>query len=97
MSDLIAFHKMVHGNTHIDRNNFISFSSNNTRGHSLKVSLPGCSLDVRKKFFAIRSIEAWNSLPENLVEVPSSSLFKIKLNEIDLSRFIRGRALMANN
>ena len=97
MSDLIAFHKMVHGNTHLDRNNFISFSSNNTRGHSLKVSLPGCSLDVRKKFFAIRSIEAWNSLPENLVEVPSSSLFKIKLNEIDLSRFIRGRALMANN
>ena len=97
VSDLIAFHKMVHGNIHINTNDFISFSSNNNRGHSLKVQTPDSRIDVRKYFFAVRSIDAWNSLPQSLVEITSSSLFKKKLNEIDLSRRCRGRALMANN
>ena len=96
-SDLIAFHKMVHGKIHIDTNEFITLSSNNNRGHSLKVDIPFSRLEIRKHFFAIRSISAWNSLPESLVEVTSSSLFKTKLNEIDLSSNCRGRALMANN
>ena len=97
VSDLIAFHKMVHGNIHINTNDFISFSSNNNRGHSLKVQTPDSRIDVRKYFFAVRSIDAWNSLPQILVEITSSSLFKKKLNEIDPSRRCRERALMANN
>ena len=48
-------------------------------------------------FFAINSIQAYNSVPESLIEVTYTSLFRNQLNDIDLSKSCRGRALVANN
>jgi len=33
------------------------------RGHELKVYKPQVHLDIRKYFFSVRIVDAWNSLP----------------------------------
>ena len=47
-----------------------------TRGHSKKVFLPQYSTDVRARFFSIRVVSLWNSLPEEAVSAPSINVFK---------------------
>ena len=50
-----------------------------TRGHSLKIVLPRCNLELKKRFFHIRVIQMWNALPEDVVTQASLSSFKPKL------------------
>ena len=44
--------------------------------------------------FHNRQIDCWNSLPSFVVESPSVSSFKSRLNSIDLSRHCSGRVLV---
>ena len=54
-----------------------------TRGHSKKIFKPRHSTDVRSRFFSIRVIDLWNSLPEEVVSAQSIQSFK-RLLEIHL-------------
>ena len=47
-----------------------------TRGHSRKIFKPRHSTDVRSRFFSLRVIDLWNSLPEEVVSVQSVQTFK---------------------
>ncbi|KFQ85777.1 hypothetical protein N337_01191, partial [Phoenicopterus ruber ruber] len=39
-------------------------------------------LDIKKKFFTLRTISHWNNLPRDVVESPSLEVFKIHLEMV---------------
>jgi len=45
---------------------------------------PHCSLDVRKYSFAYRVIDIWNSLSSDIVNASTISVFKHKLEFVEL-------------
>ena len=51
-----------------------------TRGHSLKLVVPVCHSDVRHRFFAVRRVMIWNSLPNWVVTSESLACFKRRLD-----------------
>ncbi|KFV06301.1 hypothetical protein N340_14078, partial [Tauraco erythrolophus] len=38
-------------------------------------------LDIRKKFFTLKVVWAWNRLPRKIVDAPSLEVFKARLDE----------------
>ena len=50
-----------------------------TRGHSLKLSIPVCRTELRRRFLSVRCVKTWNSLPSSVVESESIHSFKTKL------------------
>ena len=46
-----------------------------TRGHTFKVVVPSCELEMRR-FFHVRVIQRWNSLSDSTVVQPTLSAFK---------------------
>ena len=51
-----------------------------TRGHAFKLRLPLARSDTRRRFFAVRVIPKWNSLPSAVAEATSLSRFKTGLH-----------------
>jgi hypothetical protein len=43
---------------------------------------------VRAQTFSSRVVPVWNSLPNDVILAESLSLFKLKLNKVDLSRHL---------
>ena len=58
-----------------------------TRGHRMKISIPLCRNDVRRRFFNVRVANLWNSLPSEVVEADSISTFKSGLDRVLGDRF----------
>lgn len=54
-------------------------SNTNLRRHRLTLHGEHCNTNVLKSHFANRVIDSWNALPNDLIEIPSYSLFKVKL------------------
>ena len=81
-ADMIEVFKIVSGIERIDFNNFFSYSTSNTRGHSKKFYKPLSRLDIRKNIFSQRVINDWNGLPESLISVEDLNSFKAGLNEL---------------
>ena len=52
-----------------------------TRGHAYKLELPRHNTDVKKRFFGVRNVQRWNSLPSDVVEAGSLEVFKRLLAE----------------
>jgi len=50
-------------------------------GHSWKLKVKRCRLQVRKCFFTQRIINVWNKLPEYVVESSSVVMFKKRLDD----------------
>ena len=48
----------------------------NTRGHSLKLSIPICRSDVKRRFLGTRCVTEWNALSSQTVESSSLGVFK---------------------
>ena len=58
-----------------------------TRGHRFKLSVPVCRSELRRRFFNVRNVAIWNSLPVDIVEVCSVDSFKGRLDQHLSSRF----------
>ena len=74
-----------------------AFKCNNlrgTRGHAFKLVKNKFRLDIRKHFFTCRVIDIWNNLANDIICANTLSQFISKLNNFDLSGYIRGRALI---
>ena len=55
-------------------------SEERTRGHRLKLFKPRCRTNIQQKFFTVRVIEDWNSLPEEVIEAKNMNTFKNRLD-----------------
>jgi hypothetical protein len=52
-----------------------------TRGHSCKLQKFSCRTRLRSNFYAVRTVNSWNSLPEEIVNAPSVNAFKNRLDK----------------
>jgi len=78
--DLIEMYKLLKGYYDVDWPKFFTFSPvHQTRGHQLKLCKKPARLQLRAKFFTQIVVYEWNSLPSDVVLVPTISLFKHKL------------------
>ena len=95
-NDVMILFKIVHGLMDIEFDDWFSFNTNNTRGHSLKLNVNRSRLDIRKHFLCNRVIKMWNNLPESVVSLNSLEKFKDSINSLDYLRsYCRGRAFMS--
>ena len=53
-----------------------------TRGHLYKIGVTHVNTDVRKRSFSKRCVNAWNRLPEHVVDAPDVSAFKRGLDDV---------------
>ena len=77
--DLIQIWKIMHGKSPLLSHLFV-LQDTITRGHDFKIFISRFHTDVRKRFFSVRTIETWNSLPQNVVAAPSLNSFKTRLH-----------------
>ena len=90
LTDLTTCYNIVHGLSSLTFDNFFSYIPNtfNTRGHSLKLSIPLDLSNTRKYFFSSRVVKPWNALPYEVVISSTTSQFKSKISNIDMSSFL---------
>jgi len=75
--DLIEVFKILKGFSKVNYNTWFKLSVNSrTRGHSYKLVKSRSRLDIRKNFFSHRVVNAWNSLPSEVVEAECVNTFK---------------------
>jgi len=67
--DLVLFYDIVHDNIDVDLPllDIVDPNVTHTRGHSFRIIKQQCRIYVRINSFACRNVNAWNSLPENVV------------------------------
>ena len=65
--DMIMVFKIMKGIVDLHYTTFFKLSTNNTRGHELKLFKQRSRLNVRRNFFSQRIVESWNALPEQIV------------------------------
>ena len=76
-ADLILVWKIFNKQCAISPNDlFLPPLNQRSRGHSHKLQIRRCSLDVRKRFFSLRVASTWNSLSAEAVEAPTLNSFK---------------------
>ena len=91
--DVFMLFKILHGMIHVDLcNNSIAVSNAVTRGNSYKIVKHRVRLDVRKYFYVNRVVNVWNCLNDNVVCSRTLHEFVHKLDSVNLSSFLKGRA-----
>ena len=94
-NDLVTLYKLLHGR--IASSVSKAFKCNNvlgTRGHAFRLVKNRFRLDIKKHFFTCRVIDIRNNLDNDIVCASTLSQFICKLNNFDLSSYIRGRTLI---
>ena len=66
---------MDYDNIGLELSNF-STNTSITRGHTYKFFKPRAISQPRSNFFAVRSIDVWNNLPESVIEAHFIDSFK---------------------
>ena len=65
---------------------FFQVADSSMRGHNLKLFKPRYSKSIRMHSFAVRIIEDWNSLPEDIISSKTVLQFKTKLDKFWIQR-----------
>lgn len=91
-ADLCYVYKLFHGLVNSDFNQFFKLKSSVTRGHPLTLIKPKFRRDILRHSFAVRVIDPWNFLPATVVASSKLTSFQTMLEQIDLSKFLRGGA-----
>jgi hypothetical protein len=89
-SELLLCYKIIHKLIATEFNDFFELEQSpfNTRGHQFKLRIPKIHNTVRKNFFSVRIIPAWNSLSSEIVSSSCCASFKKQLLPVDLSKFL---------
>ena len=79
--DLIEAFKLLKGIAKLDYGLFFKLSGDSkVRGHTYKIVKNSFRLDVRKVFL-IRVMDAWNELPQYVVDAETVNSFKARLDK----------------
>ena len=88
-NDLVLAFRMLKGGIELRFEDFFTKSTvTRTRGHSEKLVIPGDHLEPVRNFFSNRGPAIWNSLPQHVIDSPSVNVFKKRLGDVDLTRFL---------
>ena len=78
--DIVKYWQIFHNRCAISPTDLFDSPLNpSTRGHQYKIAHVRTQLDLRKRFFSVRGIHVWNSLPDSLVSLQCPSSFKTAL------------------
>ena len=90
-ADLMMTFKIVHGLVGLQFNQFFSFHSSpyNTRSHRYRLFAKPLKSNFECGFFSNRVVKIWNNLPEMVVESTSLTTFRSRLQNIDLSCYLK--------
>ncbi len=85
-------YKIVNNLVELNIDNFITLesttSTHNLRKHRLCIKYPGFTKNtIRDNFYSHRCFKIWNKLPENVVTSPSLSVFKVRIDKLDLYKY----------
>ena len=84
--DLIMCYKIMYNFVEVNTSAFFCLHTDGrTRGHTAKLVKPACNLNIRKYCFCSRVVDAWNKLPQHVVNVTSVISFKSALNRLDFT------------
>ena len=73
---------MLKGIAKLDYSLFLKLSGDSkVRGHPYKIVKNSFRLDVRKNFFSNIVVDAWNELPQYVVDADTVNSFKARLNK----------------
>ena len=78
--DMILLYQIFNSLVDINADDFFTRSSGITRGHELKIYKYRSSCLLQSNFFSHRVVNAWNNLPQFLIETCSLNDFKAKLD-----------------
>ena len=79
--DLIEAFKLLKGIANLDYSLFFKLSGDSkVREHTYKKVKNSFRLDVRKHFFSNRVVDAWNELPQYMVDAETVNSFKARLD-----------------
>ena len=51
-----------------------------TRSNGLKLAIPRCRTELRRRFWSVRCVQRWNSLPAEVVQAGTLECFKARLD-----------------
>ena len=73
---------MIKGIIKLDFSLFVKLSGDSkVRGHTYKIVKNSFRLKVRKHFFSNRVMDAWNELPQYVVDAETVNFFKARLDK----------------
>jgi hypothetical protein len=75
ITDLSTIYKICTNRTHLNPTDLFKFSKRTSRRHDFQIISP-IQNRVTSRFFTIRSINLWNTLPHIIINSSSSSIFK---------------------
>ena len=79
---MIEAFKLLKGIANLDYSLFFKLSGDsNVRGHTYKIVKNSFCLDIRKNFFSNRVVDAWNELPQDVVDAETVNSFKARLDK----------------
>jgi hypothetical protein len=80
---MLQVYKALHNIDDIKWHDMFSLATNQTRGHSLKLSKKRCNSTQRLHSFSFRIVDQWNSLPQETFSARTVNSFKSHLNDTD--------------
>ena len=79
---MIEVFQLLKGIANLDYSLFFKLSEDSkVRGHTYKIVKNNFRLDVRKNFFSNRVVDAWNELPQYVVDAETGNSFKARLDK----------------
>ena len=79
---MIQLWKAFHRDIEVGLSDILEYARNtHTRGHAYKLSIPRCQKYVKKRSFAVRCVNIWNSIPTETVASNKVETFKAKLDK----------------
>ena len=91
-ADLILMHKIIYGAIYVDLHSSVALS----RGNNYKLTKYYAKLDIQKYYFAFRTGNVWNFLPNDIVSCKTAYGFSVKFISLELKRFLKGQAFRPN-